>query len=66
MENTLINIIDSAVHDGTRVLTVTSEKENAEKMKYIAEDFINGFYIDASVNIINNGIIITFNKNNEK
>lgn len=60
MENTLINIIDSAVHDGTRVLTVTSEKENAEKMKYIAEDFINGFYYNGHVELLENGIKITF------
>ena len=66
MESKLYNVVDRAVHDGTKNLTIIMENEDNQKMKNVVEDFINGFYIDASVNIINNGIIITFNKNNEK
>ena len=66
MESKLYNVVDRAVHDGTKTLTIITKNEDNQKMKNVVEDFINGFYIDASVNIINNGIIITFNKNNEK
>ena len=58
MESKLINIIDRAVHDGTKVLTIIAE-DNV-KMKYIAEDFLNGFYYNGSVELLENGIKITF------
>lgn len=60
MENTLINIIDSAVHDGTKTLTIIMKNEDNQKMKYVVEDFLNGFYYQGKVELLENGIKITF------
>lgn len=61
MKNQLINLIDSALHDGTKILTITSEKnKNNQEMKRIAEDFIEGFYYSCKVELLDNGIKITF------
>ena len=61
MKNQLINLIDSALHDGTKILTITSEKnKNNQEMKCIAEDFIEGFYYSCKVELLDNGIKITF------
>lgn len=60
MEGKLINIIDRAVHDGTKVLTIIMENEDNVKMKNVVEDFMNGFYYQGKVELLENGIKITF------
>lgn len=54
----LFNVIDRAVFDGTKTLTIIAEEN--EKLKYHAEDFLNGFYYKGQVELIENGIKITF------
>ena len=63
MESKLYNVVDRAVHDGTKTLTIIMENENNEdnqKMKYAVEDFLNGFYYQGKVELLENGIKITF------
>ena len=56
--NQLVNILDRAVHDKTKVLTIIVE--NKEQVKDMAEDFLNGFYYEANVELLKNGIRVTF------
>ena len=60
MESKLYNVVDRAVHDGTKILTVIMENEDNQKMKYAVEDFLNGFYYQGKVELLENGIKITF------
>lgn len=57
-DSQLFNVLDRAVHDGTKVLTIIAEDK--EQMKYITEDFLNGFYYNGKVELLENGIKITF------
>ena len=60
MESKLYNVVDRAVHDGTKTLTIIMENEDNQKMKYAIEDFMNGFYYQGKVELLENGIKITF------
>ena len=60
MESKLYNVVDRAVHDGTKILTVIMENEDNQKMKNVVEDFLNGFYYQGKVELLENGIKITF------
>jgi hypothetical protein len=60
MESKLYNVVDRAVHDGTKTLTIIMENEDNQKMKYAVEDFLNGFYYQGKVELLENGIKITF------
>ena len=60
MESKLYNVVDRAVHDGTKTLTIIMENEDNQKMKYAVEDFMNGFYYQGKVELLENGIKITF------
>ena len=60
MESKLYNVVDRAVHDGTKVLTIIMENEDNIKMKHIVEDFMNGFYYQGKVELLENGIKIIF------
>lgn len=60
MENKLYNVVDRAVHDGTKSLTIIMENEDNQKMKNVVEDFLNGFYYRGKVELLENGIKITF------
>lgn len=60
MESKLYNVVDRAVHDGTKTLTIIMENEDNQKMKNAVEDFMNGFYYQGKVELLENGIKITF------
>ena len=56
----LFNVIDRAVFDGTKTLTIIAEDN--ERLKHHAEDFLNGFYYRGTVKLLENGIMIIFYK----
>ena len=60
MESKLYNVVDRAVHDGTKTLTIIMENEDNQKLKIVVEDFFNGFFYQGKVELLENGIKITF------